>query len=535
MNVFKQAIFFFLSLAYAGGLFAANSITLVSPNSGVNLKAGQTAHIHWTFTGFSADSLVRIVLWQNGVKKGEIAANVPIHASQYTPGNGGYMWTVGALDGGTAAAGCSYTINVRSQEPSGENSMGTQPFCIVASGQGALQVTEPAAGGKWLLGSQREIRWTSSGLTGNVKIRLRGAGWSMDRTIANSVPLADGKFLWKVGDLLDPQPDRTEPKSGLKIVVQTLAGDFSGESGGTFQVVKLIVPDLAPPPTEAKWIKVQKPAAGATFQRIGDCDVAWTFSDSLKGKKAKLLLLKASGGTQMVIETKLPLNIDDYNWNIPGVDHLPAGQYRLRLQSLDFPGTFGDSGLFHITAYSHQMDIKYTFTPVITNKGRYHMHRDSKNVFIIAPEGLEFADPGPSCCRLGWTNRCEDEWNVNWIYRSHLALNVSKIPPSASILNARLTWTENGSNPTAVYLYKLTAPWDGDPTALFSIPCTAININDASQLKAVVQEWLNQPGKNYGLVFTGADESMNCGHAKTSIHVLCNLKLEVEARLTVVD
>lgn len=531
----KKIFFLWLVAACAAGLAAANSITLVSPNSGVNLTAGQKAHIHWTFSGYADNTPVRIVLWQNGVKQGEIAANVPIRSSQYTAGNGGYMWTVGSLVGGAAGAGCGYAINVRVQDPAGESSMSSQPFCIVGQGQGALQVLEPNGGEKLRLGGQHEIRWSASGLAGNVRIRLRLPGEGMERAIANSVPVADGKFLWKVGDLLDPHPDLSGPKSGLKVVVQTQSGDIGDESDGTFQVVSRLIPDLAPPVAAAHWIKVQKPAAGASFQRIGDCDVAWTFSDSLKGKKAKLLLLKAGGGTQMVIEPQLPLNIDDYRWNIPGVDTLPAGEYRLRLQALDHPGVFGDSGLFQIKAYAHQLAPRYTFTPVIRNKGRYHSHRDSSGVFMTDPKGLEHPDPGPACARLGWTNRCQDEWQVHWIYRSHLGLDVSKIPAAASVVAARLTWAETGNNPTAIRLYKLTAPWDGEWKTLFAIPCTEVGINHPTQLRDAVQEWVRQPGQNYGLVLVGADESMDCDHAKTSIHILCSLKLEVETKLDVVD
>jgi hypothetical protein len=534
MIILKKAFFLFLGLAIAGGLFAANSITLVAPNSGANLSLGQKAHIHWTFSGYPDNTPVRIVLWQNGVKKGEIAANIPIHSSQYTAGNGGYMWTVGNYAGGSAAAGCGYSINVRVQDPSGESSMSSKPFCIVGQGQGSIAVSAPNGGEKYSLGSQKEIRWTSSGLTGNVRIRLRLPGEGMERAIATSVPISEGKFLWKVGDLLDPHPDLTGPRTGLKIVVQALSGDFIDESDGTFEVVNASVP-IVIQPRVGHWIKVHSPAGGASFARIGACDIAWTFSESLQGKKAKLLLLKAGGGTQMVIEPQLPLNIDDYHWNIPGGDTLPAGDYRIRLQSLDFPAVFGDSGLFQITAYMHQLTPKYSFTPVITNKGRYHSHRDSKKVFMMAPTGLETPDPGPSCCRIGWTNRCEDGWQVHWIYRSHLALNVSKIPAAASVVGARLTWTTGGGNPTAIRLYKLTASWDGDWKTLFSIPCTEISLNHPTQLRDAVQEWVQQPGKNYGLVLVGADESMNCGHAKTSIHILCNLKLEVETQLAVVD
>lgn len=536
MRIMKRIAIVGLAAACCAGLFAqTGTITLVSPNSGVNLISGQKAHIHWTYSGYPDNTLVRVVLWQNGVKTGAIATNVPIHSGQYTAGHGGYMWTVGSFDGGVAS-GCGFTINVRVQGETGDASISSTPFCIVASGQGSIRVEVPNGGESWLLGGSKEIRWASTGLTGNVHLRLRGAGGAMDRTIATNVPIAAGTFTWKVGDLLDPHPDLTEPTSGLKVVVQTPNGSFSDESDGTFKVEKIILSAIQLQNVQAqKWIKIHKPLAGAVFTRTKDCDVAWTFSDALKGKKAKLLLMKKSGAQQMVIEPSLPLNIDDYHWNIPGIDHLPAGEYSLRLQSLDFPEAVGNSGLFRIQEYAHQLDIKYSFTPVITNKGRYHSHRDSKDVFMMSPEGLEFADPGGSCCRLGWTNRCEDEWRVHWIYRSHLALDLSKIAATATVLNARLSWTENGSNPTAILLYKLTAPWDGDATSLFSVPCVAVNPNDAGQMRAAIQDWVAHPAKNYGLVFVGADESMNCGHAKTSIHVLCNLKLEVDTRLAVVD
>ncbi len=518
-----------LTAACCAGLFAdAKSITLVSPNSGLNLKTGQTAFIHWTYTGYAENTQVRIVLWQNGNKLGNVGTSQPIQNPAQSKGHGGYFWTVGQYESKQAAAGCGYQINVRVSEPDGNHSMSSVPFCITGQGgAAALKVTSPNGGEKFFLGSQQEIRWTASGLTGNVKIRLRKAGVSMDRAIADSVPIADGKYVWKAGELLDPHPDLTGPESGLKVVVKTVAGDHEDESDAPFEIRTVIIPKIEGPGAAVKWIKLQKPEEGAIFLRTGSADIAWTFSDALKGKKAKLQLLKANGSVQMTIEPQLPLNIDDYHWNIPGQDSLPAGSYRIRLQSIDYPDVKATSGAFLILPKTEKRVVKYDLSPAIVNKC-FMKHSRNGDSFIIDPDSLEYRDPGNCCCRIGWNHLCDDSQKTRYVYRSHLGLDLKKIQKTAKVLSASLTWQEGGGNPTPIFLHRLTAPWNGDAAALFSVPCVQVNPNDAAQMKALAQEWVNKPETCYGFLFTGSDESFSCSSAKTSIHILSQVVFHVE-------
>ena len=64
-------------------------------------------------------------------------------------------------------------------------------------GGGSLNVTSPNGGEIWRIGSSHPIQWTSSGLTGNVKIQVSrngGASWSLiTASTAN-----DGRFNWIV-------------------------------------------------------------------------------------------------------------------------------------------------------------------------------------------------------------------------------------------------------------------------------------------------------------------------------------------------
>ena len=50
-------------------------------------------------------------------------------------------------------------------------------------GGGSLTVTAPNGGETWPIGSSRTIQWTSTGLTGNVKIEVSrngGTSWALD-------------------------------------------------------------------------------------------------------------------------------------------------------------------------------------------------------------------------------------------------------------------------------------------------------------------------------------------------------------------
>lgn len=67
-------------------------ITLTVPNGGEDWPAGSLRYVTWTSSGIPAGTLVKLVLFKDGVKIGNIVQNVSIVA-------GAYNWKVGEYEG----------------------------------------------------------------------------------------------------------------------------------------------------------------------------------------------------------------------------------------------------------------------------------------------------------------------------------------------------------------------------------------------------------------------------------------------------
>ena len=79
-------------------------ISVKAPNGGESWKIGSTQNITWVSQFITGH--LRIVLFKNGVKVGNIVDSI-------APGAGTYSWTVGNYVGGTATAGSGYSIQIR--------------------------------------------------------------------------------------------------------------------------------------------------------------------------------------------------------------------------------------------------------------------------------------------------------------------------------------------------------------------------------------------------------------------------------------
>ncbi len=84
--------------------FSIVKISVKTPNGGESWQIGSTQNITWVANAISGQ--LRIVLFKNGVKVGNIVNSISPSSSPYT-------WTVGNYVGGTAAAGSGYSIQIR--------------------------------------------------------------------------------------------------------------------------------------------------------------------------------------------------------------------------------------------------------------------------------------------------------------------------------------------------------------------------------------------------------------------------------------
>ena len=156
-----------LALALSGTI-RAQSITLVAPNGGESWKLGASQNIVWTFTGIPNGTPVKLVLFRNNDKIGQIVENISIGAG----GAGMYSWKVGNWEGGTAAAGGGYKLRIRDMNGAYPADDGNNPFTITLGmtaglNEGVaelnpLHIIEPTSTSLWTIGAAEDIRWQAS-------------------------------------------------------------------------------------------------------------------------------------------------------------------------------------------------------------------------------------------------------------------------------------------------------------------------------------------------------------------------------------
>jgi hypothetical protein len=200
------------------GSFIISGLVLTSPNGGENWALDSTETITWESSGLTGD--VKLVLYQNGTKKGCIAMNIPITQGSYT-------WTVGSHSGGTALPGEGYVIRVKSIADKTIYDDSDESFAIKG-----LVLTSPNGGENWPLGSTQSVTWVSYGLTGNVKLVLYQNG-SKKGCIAMNIPITQGSYTWTVGDYIGGP---ASPDTGYVIRVKSIADKTYFDDSGSFTI-----------------------------------------------------------------------------------------------------------------------------------------------------------------------------------------------------------------------------------------------------------------------------------------------------------
>ena len=186
------------------GLINPAQLELTAPNGGESWELGTTQNITWNANGYAGT--VRLILFQKGIKIGQIAANLP--AAQ-----GSYSWTVGTHQNGTATAGVYYSIRLLAGDGS-QDDFSDGPMTLVDND--ALIVDHhhtamDAIPGEWLEQARRH-KLLVLGAPGNdpVALGLRLLG-SRDAMLATAqtpddmgLMVNEGSWLPQ-GAALDPQ------------------------------------------------------------------------------------------------------------------------------------------------------------------------------------------------------------------------------------------------------------------------------------------------------------------------------------------
>ena len=511
-------------------------ISLLMPGSGNNLEAGKNSAIAWTYSGYPDTSTVRISLLKDGSEVGEIANNVPIRYSGSPSGNGALpnMWKTGTLSKGTAAPACGFKVRVQvNNAPAIAES--AKPFCIIAAGTGpSLKLVSPNGGETLRVGDSFKIAWNFTGPDTPLRIRLiQGSGY--DKGLLANTSTGLKSFDWKVGTILPPF-DKQYIAAGhdYRIRIETATGGFRDESDKAFTITRPVAlgdkavsnPGLMKKATASvgpKSIQITAPAPGTTYQRTGEFRINYTFSGNLKDSHIKILLMKAGApeSAAFVLAEKKYINSGTFFCYVPTREFLEEGSYRIRVQSLDYPGTFAESGAIKIVPKVES--VSTVFTAKTSNHFKYlQKAANGKTSVAYDPQGLGHPDPGPGCARIGFANRCKDGNQKSLLYRSLISFDLRSL--KGKVKWARLSFVKNDGTPDAAKtLYSLDVPWNGSGSDLFAVPGT---VADPNKLGNIVQQWIDDPKMNFGLLMAGPNEAMSCnnlGH----VMMLGNVQLSI--------
>jgi hypothetical protein len=247
-------------------------VVVTSPAAGVQWAIGDTEQIQWTSWGTSGT--VRIEISRDG---GGTWADI---AGTF-PDIGTCAWNV------TGPPSVSCIIRVTDTDGSPVGVSGT--FSVAET---YVQVTAPAAGVDWPIGSSQHIQWSSWGTSGTVTIEISRDGGVTWTTLESTTP-DDGDHLWSV----------TGPASATCAVrVADTDGSPVGESG-MFSV------------SDAPYVTVISPSEGAQWE-VGTAQIILWTSMGTSGT-VSVEISRDGGSTWTSVDAGTP-DDGDYLWTVTG-------------------------------------------------------------------------------------------------------------------------------------------------------------------------------------------------------------------------
>ncbi len=174
-----------VSAASAANFTILGGFTVTAPNGGEVWAVGESRNITWTTAGTVAN-----VKLEYSTDSGLTYPNVIILTAVNM---GTYSWTVPDSIATSARVKVSDVADANAFAASAAN------FKI----RGSLNLTSPAGGEIWIVGSPHNITWTKVGSIANAKLEYStDGGTAYPNTIVVSTPAAAGTYAWTIPDTI---------------------------------------------------------------------------------------------------------------------------------------------------------------------------------------------------------------------------------------------------------------------------------------------------------------------------------------------
>jgi hypothetical protein len=236
------------------GTFTITGFIVTSPNGGEQWTAGSAQTITWTTVG-SFPTVKLLYSTTGGLPWTEIAAS--------TDNTGSYPWTVP----GTLSTQC--LVRIRDGADNNPSDTSDAVFSIIPIP--TITVTSPNGGETWAAGSQHDITWTYTGLTGMVTIDLYKGG--VKKNTLGSADVAAGTFSWAIG---------TDESPGTDYRVLIWQGAITDGSDADFSIVSVSI------------------SRKVDFNGDGQEDILWRYYGTGGYNRAWFLGNSAEGGWPLV-------------------------------------------------------------------------------------------------------------------------------------------------------------------------------------------------------------------------------------------
>jgi hypothetical protein len=303
------------------------TLAVVSPNGGEVWPIGTVQTIQWNSSSMSGN--VKIELSRNG------GVTFPETLFPNIPNTGSVSWTV------TGASSSSARVRISSIDSPSLNAVSSADFSIV---QPSVTILSPNGGDLWPTGSTRLIQWSTSHLTGNVKIELsRNSGTSFETLFASTAN--DGAEQWAV----------TGPATLNAVIrVSSLSNQSATATSGSFTIspsfasfVRLHLRDGGADEDSLEW----GTGAGATDgidelfgehelpppPPVGAFDVRWQIAGT-QGAKRDMRDTLGGSRQQVTYTGRVQPGPGGYPFHLRWDRlELPAGSFALRYQAEEGP------------------------------------------------------------------------------------------------------------------------------------------------------------------------------------------------------
>ena len=406
-------------------------------------------------------------------------------------------------------------------------------FIIAMSYSQSITVINPHGGENWIIGHTYTITWNSSGITGNVGIKLIQNGHSVGYLKgAMSVPNS-GSYSWTIGELEQVGPITVGNNYQIQV---KKSGVASGVSKGYFNIsvkssknlkfktpvykYKFKTPNLNPIVN----IKIISPEKSSIWTEGKVMKII--FANNNASGKYNIDLYDYYGEKKIRTIIKNLVHIGkgniQYNWVIPkGIYKFP-GNYRIKIYTIS-GNAKGMSEVFHIQKGKIIKKIIIKTPSEIKNE---YIHKKSLSIGCVTESNwyLPWYKDSKSAI-VGWQDKhlnpaIDCTFNEHFKRRSYIFFNlkdfksgkrkiisaVLKFKIKKNIWISPTTVAHNGPSTGALsYIIILNSYWSN----AFNVSGTKIKVSDSEKVNILkyLNNWLK--GKNYGIMLVGGNESMS--------------------------